>query len=259
MTTVASKRPAEPAGEPGRVELQPTIDPRAVRVSVAAAGRRDDDPTLTLAPAPLAVLRPIERVAGVGPLGGTAVPRPREPANPSVAMPAPATGEGGDGGSGILLDGEPLEARLRLQDRERAILGEGTPGSADATRVRLQFGPVRRRDGEGIVTREVVVEGWRVEVDVEAERRASLRERARRGHEAGARTGPVEVHAIIPGRIVAVSVKSGDTLEAGQQILVLEAMKMQNELRAPREGTVERVAVAVGENVEVGDLLLVIT
>ena len=70
---------------------------------------------------------------------------------------------------------------------------------------------------------------------------------------------PVEVHAIIPGRIVALSVAAGDAVEAGQQLLVLEAMKMQNELRAPREGSIERIPIAVGENVEVGDLLMVIT
>jgi biotin carboxyl carrier protein len=70
--------------------------------------------------------------------------------------------------------------------------------------------------------------------------------------------GPVEVRAIIPGRIVALNAAPGDAVPAGQQLLVLEAMKMQNELRAPREGTVDRVAVAVGEDVEVGDLLLVV-
>jgi len=55
-----------------------------------------------------------------------------------------------------------------------------------------------------------------------------------------------------------VSVATGDAVFAGQQVLVLEAMKMQNELRAPREGTVERLAIAVGDTVEVGDLLMVI-
>jgi glutaconyl-CoA decarboxylase len=70
--------------------------------------------------------------------------------------------------------------------------------------------------------------------------------------------GPVDVRAIIPGRIAAVNVASGDAVTAGQQLLVLEAMKMQNELRAPRDGTIDRVAVSVGETVEVGDLLLVI-
>ncbi len=98
-----------------------------------------------------------------------------------------------------------------------------------------------------------------MEVEIESERRANLRERARRGRETAGRSGPVEVHAIIPGRIVALSVKAGDEVGAGQQLLVLEAMKMQNELRAPREGRVERIPIAVGDNVEVGDLLMVIT
>jgi biotin carboxyl carrier protein len=110
-----------------------------------------------------------------------------------------------------------------------------------------------------VVVREVVVDGWRIDVELESERRAALRERSRRGTEAGGRTGPLEVHAIIPGRIVAVSVEQGEQVAAGQVLLVLEAMKMQNELRAPREGTIERIAVAVGSTVEVGDLLMVIT
>ena len=55
-----------------------------------------------------------------------------------------------------------------------------------------------------------------------------------------------------------VSVAAGEAVTAGQQLLVVEAMKMQNELRAPRDGTVERVAVATGTTIEVGDLLLVL-
>ena len=47
-------------------------------------------------------------------------------------------------------------------------------------------------------------------------------------------------------------------MTAGQQLLVVEAMKMQNELRAPRDGTIEQVAVGAGATIEVGDLLLVI-
>ncbi len=121
------------------------------------------------------------------------------------------------------------------------------------------LGPERRRESDGVVVREVVVDGWRVEVELEPERRASLRERARRASDVAGRSGPVEVHAIIPGRIVALSVAPGDAVEAGQQLLVLEAMKMQNELRAPREGSIERIPIAVGENVEVGDLLMVIS
>ncbi|HXG26300.1 MAG TPA: biotin/lipoyl-containing protein, partial [Candidatus Binatia bacterium] len=67
-----------------------------------------------------------------------------------------------------------------------------------------------------------------------------------------------DVRAIIPGVVVSVSVNAGDEVTAGQQLLVVEAMKMQNELRAPRDGTIERVATAPGATIEVGDLLLVI-
>ena len=52
--------------------------------------------------------------------------------------------------------------------------------------------------------------------------------------------------------------QAGEAVVAGQQLLVVEAMKMQNELRAPRDGVVSRVAVAPGETIEIGDLLLVL-
>jgi biotin carboxyl carrier protein len=107
--------------------------------------------------------------------------------------------------------------------------------------------------------RENIAMGRRLtQPQVEAAARAALRERARRGREEAGHSGPTEVHAIIPGVVVAVSVAPGDEVVAGQQLLVVEAMKMQNELHAPREGTIERVAVAPGKTIEVGDLLLVI-
>lgn len=108
-------------------------------------------------------------------------------------------------------------------------------------------------------TVEVVVGGWRFELEVEDARRADLRERARRnrGTIAGA-GGPLEIHAMIPGRVVAVAVAPGDVVVAGQTLLVVEAMKMQNELRTPRDGSVERVAVGVGETIDLGDLLVVL-
>jgi biotin carboxyl carrier protein len=110
-----------------------------------------------------------------------------------------------------------------------------------------------------VTVREVVVDGWRFEVELEPERRATLRERASRVSRTAGTSGPTELRAVIPGRIVAVSVAIGDAVSAGQQVLVVEAMKMQNEVRAPRAGIVERLAPAVGQNVEVGDLLMVIT
>jgi biotin carboxyl carrier protein len=113
-------------------------------------------------------------------------------------------------------------------------------------------------DGRAGARREVVVDGWRFEVTVEPAARAALRERASRSREGAGHSGPAEVRAIIPGVVVSVAVAAGDTVVAGQQLLAVEAMKMQNELRAPRGGTIERVAVGVGRTIEVGDLLVVI-
>jgi biotin carboxyl carrier protein len=64
-----------------------------------------------------------------------------------------------------------------------------------------------------------------------------------------------QVTAYMPGRVVAVLVAAGEQVSAGQGVLVLEAMKMQNEIQAEHEGTIKRVCVAPGEAVEGGDVL----
>ncbi len=64
------------------------------------------------------------------------------------------------------------------------------------------------------------------------------------------------VKAYMPGRVVEVRVATGDAVEAGQPLVVLEAMKMQNEIQAERAGTVARVHVAAGQTVEGGDALI---
>jgi biotin carboxyl carrier protein len=155
------------------------------------------------------------------------------------------------------VDGLPTVASLARLDGERAVLraGDGTP---DHRLLLLAIDAPSSPVAAGVVRREVVIDGWRIEVDVEPAARAALRERARRGREEAGQSGPSEVRAIIPGVVVSVSVAPGDAVTAGQQLLVVEAMKMQNELRAPRDGTIERVAVGPGSTIEVSDLLLVI-
>ncbi len=201
------------------------VSPRAVRATIAAATRLEGDPAMTIEPAP-------------------------DPAAHLVGRDVLPTDD-------PIVDGEQLPARLQRFEAGRARLTLADHG--DPVRLPIVVGEARPDRARGTVVREVVVRGWRIEVEVEPERRALLRERARRGAGAQAHGGPLEVHAIIPGRVVAVLVKPGDTVEAGHQILVVEAMKMQNELRAPREGTIAQVGVEVGQNIEVGDLLVVIT
>ena len=71
-------------------------------------------------------------------------------------------------------------------------------------------------------------------------------------------TGPVEVRASMPGRVVRVLVKRGDVVNAGQGLVVIEAMKMENELRAARGGQVVEVRALEAASVEAGALLVVI-
>jgi biotin carboxyl carrier protein len=71
-------------------------------------------------------------------------------------------------------------------------------------------------------------------------------------------SGPVKVKAPMPGKVVRVLVGPGETAVAGAALLVVEAMKMENELRAPRAGRVLEVAVREGQAVETGALLVVL-
>ena len=73
---------------------------------------------------------------------------------------------------------------------------------------------------------------------------------------AGRGGGPSRVEAPIPGRVVAVKVGSGDEVEAGQALVVLEAMKMENELSSGQSGRVARVCVEPGMTVEAGTILV---
>jgi biotin carboxyl carrier protein len=155
---------------------------------------------------------------------------------------------------GARVDGNPEDLRLVALGHARLRLA--TPDAAHAAQVTaLRPGTL---DVAGVRRIEVVVDGWRFEVGIEPEARARLRERATSARGAAAHGGPLELRAIIPGRVVSVDVAIGDSVEAGGRLLVVEAMKMQNELRSPRGGTVARVAVGPGQTVERGDVLLVL-
>ena len=81
--------------------------------------------------------------------------------------------------------------------------------------------------------------------------------RTKGGAAAGA--GPQTLTAPLPGRITHVAVRTGDTVVAGDTLLVIEAMKMENELRAGAPGTVTEVRVSPGQAVNAGDVLVVIS
>jgi biotin carboxyl carrier protein len=81
----------------------------------------------------------------------------------------------------------------------------------------------------------------------------------RRGHGAGIELeGHQQLVAPMPGKIVRVLVAAGQQVDAGQGLLVIEAMKMQNEIRSPKSGTVEKLA-REGQTVNAGEVLAIVT
>jgi biotin carboxyl carrier protein len=70
--------------------------------------------------------------------------------------------------------------------------------------------------------------------------------------------GAQQVIAPMPGKVVRVLVKAGDAVNAGQGLAVVEAMKMQNEVRTPKSGKVERVSVAEGQTVGAGEVIAIV-
>ena len=101
----------------------------------------------------------------------------------------------------------------------------------------------------------VVLHGRLYEVAVESEQ-ARRAQAVRPAQVAGGRT---VVKSPMPGLVVSLAVTEGQIVTEGQRLAVLEAMKMENEIRAPRAGTVQRVDVAVGDSVMQGQALLTLS
>ena len=102
--------------------------------------------------------------------------------------------------------------------------------------------------------REVTVNGVSSAVTVEDEELARLRSQVKPRR----RVGGDQIKAPMPGRIVSVSVTVGDKVETGQGVVVIEAMKMENELRAHAGGTVREIRVSEGDTVDKNAVLVVI-
>ena len=106
-----------------------------------------------------------------------------------------------------------------------------------------------RRDADG----GIFVGAKRVEVSIDDPRSWQ----GRRWRES-AHTGPQKLKASMPGKIVRILAREGDEIQAGQGVVVVEAMKMQNEIRSPRAGKVQRVLVREGANVNPGEVLAIV-
>jgi len=100
---------------------------------------------------------------------------------------------------------------------------------------------------------QVMVEGEHFDFELFDERKALLKSAAGLGVE-----GVQEIRTSMPGKIVKVLVAEGDEVQEGDGLVIVEAMKMENEMKSPKVGTVTKVGVGEGDTVEAGALLVVV-
>ena len=146
-------------------------------------------------------------------------------------------------GEEVTIDGGTVRARL--------VDVEGTPVSLLTIGDRVYRIVARRGDARGRYA--LSVGGRRYAVEALDERTRTIRDLAAAA--AGA-AGPSPLVAPMPGLVVRVTVQPGDVVQAGQGLVVMEAMKMENELRAPGAGTVRAVHAVAGTAVDKGTVLV---
>jgi biotin carboxyl carrier protein len=99
----------------------------------------------------------------------------------------------------------------------------------------------------------ILIRGTAYSVSIEDPR--SLRSRKRAGMDDA---GPQKLVSSMPGKVVRVLAREGDAVAAGQGVVVVEAMKMQNEVRSPKAGTLVRMLAKPGKNVDAGEVLAIV-
>jgi len=142
----------------------------------------------------------------------------------------------------ILLDGRPAEADVvEIAPHTLSLLLDGQAFEINVTP--LPDGSLKLQTGLHEFSAEVVdPRAWRG-----------------RKHGALEAEGRQQVFAPMPGKVVRILVQEGEIVETGQGLLVVEAMKMQNEIRSPKGGTVERLHVKEGQPVNAGEVLCVVS
>jgi biotin carboxyl carrier protein len=160
----------------------------------------------------------------------------------------------------IVIDGKPHNLDLTREGQRWLCRVDGREVEANALATRPDVLSIVIDGAAYEVKRErtpsdthLWVKNSRFAVEVRDPR--SLRSRHAKG---GSAEGPQKIAAPMPGKIVRILAPGGAAVEAGQGIIVVEAMKMQNEMKSPKSGTVKQVLVLEGATVNAGDVLAII-
>jgi len=149
----------------------------------------------------------------------------------------------GEGLASAQIDGREYELEVRVLRRGEYLLLQGS--SVYKCRVEGKEGARN--------SFEVTLQGYSYQITITDPKRL------RRGQSAGGHDhGSAEIVSPMPGKVVRVLVQAGAKVEAGAGIIVVEAMKMQNEMKAPKAGVVIAINAEAGATVNAGDVLVVI-
>ena len=159
----------------------------------------------------------------------------------------------------VTLDGRThvVDAR-RVSESALSLLVQNGRGDLPVQSIDAAFARLRQGSGEAGPAAddlEVYLAGRSIPVQV---RQGGSFGRQKKAGGGAHGSGPQRVLAPMPGKIVRVLVKVGDTVKAKQGLVVVEAMKMENELRAARDGRVRELQVSEGQSVDAGAVLLVV-
>lgn len=157
---------------------------------------------------------------------------------------------------GATIQGETLEvdvSRLASNIVEAQIGDKKYVLEARAVQPGFYWLNLENRSVEVVVTEKngsylVMLNGRQILVELD-DLRTALR------HAQQGQTGIAQIRAPMPGKVIRILVKEGDAVRANQGILVMEAMKMQNEIKSPKQGVVKKLGVTAGSAVNSGDLL----
>lgn len=153
----------------------------------------------------------------------------------------------------VAVDRDGTEVNARVDDREYQLevrqISRDQYLIADGNNVyecRIETGKAKQQY-------VVHIKGQRVQINIADPKRLSASLSAGVHHH-----GSAEIVASMPGKVVRVLVEVGAHVNAGDSVLVVEAMKMQNEMKAPKAGVIAKINPATGETVNAGDVLAVI-
>ena len=150
----------------------------------------------------------------------------------------------------VAIDGESVTF---AGESVRAHVEQISSSPAQLVAIGDEMHRVLARRGERAGEYELSVDGHRFKVEALDERARAIRKLSGASAKPA---GPAHLRAPMPGLIVRVNVSAGDQVRAGQGLVVMEAMKMENELRGTTSGVVRKVLVEPGSAVEKGALLL---